>query len=90
VTEEQDTHAVMHKTGNGERRVKMKSKILAGLVIMLVLLVTIAQPALAYTYPDSPETDDSGGGGTWALPAAVSIPVMIVIHFVVQRVFFKK
>lgn len=55
----------------------MKSKILAGVAIMFILLMLLGQTASAYTYPDPPKRDNPGALNIspWVIAVVVAVPV---------------
>ena len=56
----------------------MKSKILLGIVVMSVLLVTLSQPALAYTY----EKKELPTSGFQFSPWMIAVIVVAAVAFI--------
>ncbi len=67
----------------------MKSKILLGLAVMFVLMLTLSQQALAYTYPDPPKRQNPGALSSTdfiLIGICVGIPLVItVVVFLIRR-----
>jgi hypothetical protein len=64
---------------SNERSIKVKSKILLGMIGMSVLLMMLSQPALAYVYPDPPKHNTPGFYfSPWIVVVAVAVTVAII------------
>jgi len=63
----------------------VKSRILLGLAVMFVLMITLSQPVLAYTYPDSnnnkTKTWDSTSWIILAVPLGIALVIAVVALF---------